>query len=108
MDMETKEIDTQPRQIPFMTDENRTASDMLLVIAHNISAALVNLTNITDEIAKLAKQEAEARITTAFSVTFKAPAKTEWAKEEKTTRTEPSPAVDKTQPAGNPPETEQK
>lgn len=94
-----KEIDTQPRRVPFVTDEDRTASDMLLAIAHNISVTLVSLARITSDLAELTKREAEARVTKAFSFTFHAPA--EWAKTEKTACAEPSPAAAETQPATN-------
>lgn len=97
MNQKSEKTDTTPRTVPFMTDKARTASDMLLVIAHNLTSAVSGLIELTDKVQKMIEQEECSRLNPTFRFSFELPRTAEWRKtenKEATKEEEPTPKVE--------------
>jgi hypothetical protein len=94
-----------PRKVPFATDKERTATDMMLATAYNISVSLVNLVNLMERLEKRVENEERTKGMKAFSITVTVPNESEWTKTEEAPKNEqppqPSPEV-KTNPGETP------
>jgi len=100
-----EEVNREPRKVPFVTDRERTATDILLITAHNLASALTNLTNTFGVLATRVSQEENDRIAKVFAVKLEIPREAEWQKPEdfgKDKRPSAEPIKE------TPPETEQK